>query len=190
MTVRLKKLVQIINHDAGTVAVEVHREEQLGNRWLPVDPTDWTGADLSEFTESFNAVAAARITELEEQVASLPSITAERDAALERIEELEAQLNPPNPFPNADWSGFRIAALSDPAVQRVAVGNPVIWPLLLMFLNELSTNPSRGTDIAMLWNMMESIVPVTTEEIDRVNDIAVAYGVPLQLNADGQIGAA
>ena len=135
----------------------------------------------------------AQIDSLTEQVATLTSerdarpTQAQLDAANARIAELEAQLSPPNPFPDADWAGFRAAALTDPAVQRVAAGNSVLWPVLFMYLSELSTNPARGKDIAWLWNTMEMQTPVTAEEIQRVNAIAETHGVPLSMNAEGQI---
>ena len=157
-----------------------------------ISERDSLQTELTEL-QADNTAKQSQIDSLTEQVATL---TAERDArptqqqldaANELIAELEAQLNPPNPFPNADWQGFRASALSDPAVQRVAAGNPVLWPVLFMYLSELQANPSRGADIAWLWNTMESRTPVTTEEIQRVNAIAETHGVPLSMNAEGQI---
>lgn len=148
--------------------------------------------ELTQLQAEYNA----NINDNTAKQSQIAALTAERDArptqaqldaANARIAELEAQLSPPNPFPNADWAGFRAAALTDPAVQRVAAGNSVLWPVLFMYLSELSTNPARGKDIAWLWNTMEMQTPVTAEEIQRVNAIAETHGVPLSMNAEGQI---
>ena len=90
--------------------------------------------------------------------------------------------------PDPDWSQFRNRVLADPAVQRVAIGNAAAWPLMVVYLAELSTRPSRAVDIAQLWTLLESQTPVTPDEVARINTIASDCGVPLRMNADGSIG--
>ena len=192
-----------IDASQDSASIDAFSQSMVGSQQTQISTLtaerDSLQSELTELQADYDAKVGdnnakqSQIDALTEQVATL---TAERDArptqqqldaANELIAELEAQLNPPNPFPNADWQGFRASALSDPAVQRVAAGNPVLWPVLFMYLSELQANPSRGADIAWLWNTMESRTPVTTEEIQRVNAIAETHGVPLSMNAEGQI---
>jgi hypothetical protein len=155
------------------------------------EPVNVNDAAFASFATAFSASALNQLdaanTAKQQAESEKETALSQLEAANARIVELEAQLNPPDPFPNADWAGFRAAALTDPAVQRVAAGNSVLWPVLFMYLSELSTNPARGKDIAWLWNTMESRTPVTTDEIQRVNAIAETHGVPLSMNAEGQI---
>lgn len=162
---------------------------------------------------TFAELSAEKASHAETQ-STLATVTSERDAALAQSESLQAQVDtipdlqsqiaeltaevarltalvpPPVPdaFLSADWSGFRNAILSDEAVQRVASGNPTAWPLMVLYLTQLSSTPSRGADIAQLWTIMESHTPVTTEEVARINAIAEECGVPLRMNDDGSIG--
>ena len=201
MTTRICKIEKFIPL-TGNPVFQIHEEVEINGRVVSLDPRNPTAAELQDANEAFSASQQSRIAELEterdavqseltELQSDYDSLVALRDELASQVESLQERIdeleNPPNPFPDADWSGFRVAALSDPAVQRVAVGNPVLWPLLLMFLNELSSNPARAADIAGLWNMMESVVPVTAEEIDRVNAIAVDKQVPFRLDSNGQI---
>lgn len=142
---------------------------------VPIDPDK-----VSDYAESFSLGLIAERDALAEQVATL---TAE-------VDRLTALLPPPVPdaFLNADWPQFRVRILSDPAVQRVAAGNSTAWPLMVLYLAQLSSTPSRGLDIAQLWTFMESQTPVTAEEVDRINAIASECGVPLRMNEDGSIG--
>jgi hypothetical protein len=137
-------------------------------------------ADLAELTADLQTAS----TQLEAATNQLAAANATIETLQARIDELE---NPPNPFPDADWQGFRQAALTDDAVLRVASGNAVLWPVLFAYLSELSTNPARGRDIAWLWNTMEAQTPVSKEEVARVNGIAQRFGVPLRMNDEGQI---
>lgn len=140
-------------------------------------------ADLETASSQAESLAS-QVTELSQRPTQ-----AQFNAANEQIAALELQLHPPNPFPDADWPGFRQAALTDPAVQRVAAGNSVLWPVLFAYLSELSTNPARGQDIAWLWNTMESQTPVGLDDVARVNAMAEEFGVPLRMNTEGQIVA-
>lgn len=134
-----------------------------------------------------------QIQTLTEQVATL---TAERDArptqaqlnaANARIAELEALLNPPNPFPNADWQGFRSAALSSPVIMRMAMSNVGNFMMLLIYMTELQKDPSVAAKMAAVWNEMETKTPLSTQEIAAVNSLAQAHSVPFALNSEGQI---
>lgn len=161
-------------------------------RLLPAKPlAESTVEAVADYAAAFSASVVAQVT----------ALTAERDAALAGVQSVTATMQaeidrltllvpPPVPdaFLNADWPQFRVRILSDPAVQRVASGNSTAWPLMILYLAQLSSTPSRGLDIAQLWTFMESQTPVTPEEVARINAIASECGVPLQMNEDGSIG--
>lgn len=200
-TTRDKQLTKTINHQTGTTAVMIHREfNGPDGQWWPMEPADASqdAAAIDAFDNSFSGSQQAQIAQLTAGITSANSAKqqAESDkaAALEqlaaanaRIAELEAQINPPNPFPDADWDGFKFAIFADPAIDRVARANPVSWPLMVQYLSQLDTNPARGPDIAQLWNFMEAYTAITPEEVARINAISQQHGVPLHLNEEGQI---
>lgn len=189
-----------LNADGSVAGCHIRYQYAVAGKTVDGDaePVNLADPVFTSFATAFNVAAVAQSAQL---TTDLAAANAAKDAAIQakqqaetqvatlqaRIAELEAELNPPNPFPNADWQGFREAALTDPAIQRVAAGNPVLWPVLFMYLSELSTNPARGRDIAWLWNTMETQTPVSADEIARVNAIAANHGVPLQMNSEGQI---
>jgi len=144
---------------------------------------------LATMTSERNAqkAIADTIPGLQQQLATL---TAEKEALQAEVERLTALVLPPVPdaFLSADWPRFRNLILSDEAVQRVAIGNPTAWPLMVLYLAQLSSTPSRGVDIAQLWTMLEANTPITSDEVERINAIATECGVPLQMNSDGSIG--
>lgn len=149
---------------------------------------------LTEQVATLTAERDARPTQkqldiLTTQVTELASRPTQEqlDTANTRITELETQLNPPNPFPNANWIGFKQAVLTDPAVRRVAESDTMLWPILFNYLSELSSNPARGQEIAWLWNQMETKCPVDKDEINRINGIAEHFNIPLRMNEEGQI---
>ena len=185
-------------------AVMAQRVETIDGRTRFIEPIDLLiGFDGTELPpEVQDALAAINtqqqntIVELKEQ---LTTLTSERDAAVSqatsaneqiatlqnRISELTAP--PPNPFPDADWANFKFAILADEAIQRVANENATAWPLMVLYLSQLDTNPARGLDIAALWNFMDAHSAVSADEIARINAIAETHGVPLSMNAEGQI---
>ncbi len=122
--------------------------------------------------------------------AQLETLIAEKQALQAEVERLTALVPPPVPdaFLSADWPRFRNLILSEEAVQRVATGNPTAWPLMVLYLAQLSSTPSRGADIAQLWTMLEQNTPITPDEVARINAIATECGVPLQMHDDGSIG--
>lgn len=204
------RLEKYIPRNGGPVVCQVFEEVEVSpGRWIQLDPRNPTPEEVESADDKAIAQQQATIATLTTERDSLQSQVAELTADVQTassqleattnqlaaanatIETLQARIdeleNPPNPFPNADWQAFRQAALNDPAVLRVAEGNPVLWPVLFMYLSELSTNPSRGPDIAWLWNTMEGNTPVTSDEVARVNGIAEQFGVPLRMNAEGQI---
>lgn len=144
---------------------------------------------LREMTADRDAqkAIANTVPGLQEQLATL---TAEKEALQAEVDRLTLLVPPPVPdaFLSADWPRFRNAILSDDAVQRVATGNPTAWPLMVLYLAQLSSQPSRGVDIAQLWTMLEQNTPITPDEVARINAIAEECGVPLRMNADGSIG--
>lgn len=144
-------------------------------------------AQVDQLTTDLASANAAK----QQAESSLASITAERDQLLADKASLQSELdalkNPPNPFPDADWKSFRFAILADPAINRVAEVNATAWPLMVLYLSQLDTMPSRGPDIAQLWNFMEAHSAVTAEEIARINAIAEQFKIPLRLNSEGQI---
>lgn len=152
--------------------------------------------DKSDLTSQVATLTAERDA-LQSQVDTIPglneqieSLTAEKAELEAEVARLTALVPPPVPdvFLSADWPRFRNLILSDPAVQRVATGNPTAWPLMVLYLAQLSSTPSRGADIAQLWTMLEANTPVTPEEVARINAIAAECGVPLRMNEDGSIG--
>lgn len=155
------------------------------------EPVNVNDAAFTSFASAFNAAA---VNQLEAANTAKQQAESEKDTALTqlasanaRITELEAQLNPPNPFPNADWASFKFAILADEAIQRVAKENATAWPLMVLYLSQLDTNPARGADIAQLWNFMEAHTAVDATEIARINAISRQFGIPLQMNSEGQV---
>lgn len=155
--------------------------------------------DQSEVAAAFAAFNTQMLLQRDQLALEVAELTQERDLALAAREltatqlvEVQAELdsikNPPNPFPGADWATFRGSVLSDPAVQRIALGNQTAWPLMVLYLSQLSTHPERATDIAQLWSLMELNTPIQSDEIARLNTIAETCNVPLRLNDDGSIG--
>lgn len=138
---------------------------------------------VDTLTADIAAANAAKQQAESDKAAALEQLA----AANARIAELEAQINPPNPFPNADWASFKFTILSDPAIQRVAAENATAWPLMVLYLSQLDTNPARGADIAQLWNFIEAHSAVNSTEIARINAISQQFGIPLQMNSEGQI---
>jgi hypothetical protein len=173
---------------------------------VPVDPAE-LGRIGQQFSLDLVAERDALLTQvttltgeretLQSQADTIPGLTAQIAELTTEKAELEAEVArltalvpPPVPdaFLSADWPRFRNLILSDEAVQRVAVGNPTAWPLMVLYLTQLSSTPSRGADIAALWTMLEANTPVTPEEVARINVIAEDCGVPLRMNEDGSIG--
>lgn len=144
------------------------------------------------------AAKAQQLNELQTQVTTLTAEKAALQADAERLigekasllSEVERLTPPPVPdgFLTADWARFRNLILSDEAVQRVAFGNPTAWPLIVLYLTQLSSTPSRGADIAALWTIVEQNTPVTPDEVARINAIASECGVPLRMHENGSIG--
>ena len=155
-----------------------------------------THADLLAAQSALSAMTHERDA-LQTQADAIPNLTAQIETlAADRlslqaeVQRLTGLVPPPVPdaFLSADWAGFRDRILVDAAVQRVAAGNPAIWPVLAMYMQELQSNPQRGTDIARLWTLIEANTPVTPDEVARINAIASECGVPLRMNSDGSIG--
>lgn len=127
---------------------------------------------------------------LQTQVDAIPGLQEQIATLTAEVERLTALVPPPVPdvFANADWVQFRARILSDAAVQRVAIGNPTAWPLMVLYLSQLATTPSRGVDIAQLWSFLIVSTPITADEVAGINTIANECGVPLAMNPDGSIG--
>jgi len=151
----------------------------------------------SAYTASVASVSAAKDQLLIDKTAELEAEKAAHAVAANSVATMQAEIDRlaalvpapiPDEFANADWAQFRGRILQDPAVQRVALGNPTAWPLMVLYLAQLSTTPSRGLDIAQLWTILEQQTPITPEEVAQINLIATECGVPLQMNADGSIG--
>lgn len=168
-------------------------------------------SDLTD-AQSKCTIAESQVNQLEQQLDAaneqIATLTAERDAlqqqantlaaqvaqltqenatALARIAELEAQLNPPNPFPDADWQGFRSAALASPVILRMAMSNVGNFMMLLIYMTELQKDPAVAAKMAGVWNEMEAKTPLNTQEIAEVNALAESHSVPFALNSEGQI---
>lgn len=109
------------------------------------------------------------------------------DEANSRILELEAQLNPPNPFPDTDWQGFRSAALASPTILKMAMANTGNFVMLLIYMTEMQKDQTAMEKMATVWNEMENKTPLSPEEITGINTLAEHFKVPLVLNSDGQI---
>jgi hypothetical protein len=200
--------------DGKIAGVSVRSITTLNGRDYESDPQPLSGASDPAFAAFATQFAAGAVAERDSLQSALTALTAERDslqtqvdtipgltaqiveltaekAALQaEVARLTALVPPPVPdaFLSADWPRFRNLILSDEAVQRVAVGNPTAWPLMVLYLTQLSSTPSRGADIAALWTMLEQNTPITGEEVARINAIAENCGVPLRMNEDGSIG--
>lgn len=155
------------------------------------EPVNVNDAAFNSFATAFSAAAVNQLeaantakqqAELEKETAS-----SQLDAANARIAELEAQLNPPNPFPNADWQGFRSAALASPVIMRMAMSNVGNFMMLLIYMTEMQKDPSAVTKMAGVWNEMEGKTALSADEIAAVNALAQAHSVPFALNDEGQI---
>jgi hypothetical protein len=187
------ELLARFSADGSVAGVSVRTITTVSGRDYEGDPTPLSGASDPAFAAFAEQFAASAVAERDAAIS-------DRDAALQSVEAVRAELQAeidrlttlvPTPVPDgfaaADWPRFRTLILADPAVQRVAAGNPVLWPVVVLYLRELSEIPSRGADIAQLWTIMEQQTPVTTEEVARINAIATECGVPLQMNSDGSI---
>jgi hypothetical protein len=199
----------------GTVAgVSVRTITTVDGLDFESDPKPLSGATdpaFIAFASQFAAAAVAARDSLQSQVTTLAgernslqtqvdtipglqsqieSLMTEKTALEAEVARLTAMVPPPVPdaFLSADWPRFRNLILSDAAVERVAKGNPTAWPLMVLYLAQLSSQPSRGVDIAQLWTMLEQNTPITPAEVARLNAIATECGVPLRMNDDGSIG--
>lgn len=187
MTTRPYELLARFAADGTVAGVSVRTITTVNGRDYESDPMPLSGAGDSAFAEFADQFSASVVAERDAAVSALET---ERSTMQAEIDRLTLLVPPPVPdvFLNADWPQFRVRILSDPAVQRVASGNSTAWPLMVLYLAQLSSMPSRGLDIAQLWLFMESQTPVTPEEVTRINAIASECGVPLQMNEDGSIG--
>lgn len=187
MTTRPYELLARFAADGTVAGVSVRTITTVNGRDYESDPMPLSGVNDAAFAAFADQFSAAIVSERDEAVTALET---QRETMQFEIDRLTALMPPPVPdaFLNADWPQFRVRILSDPAVQRVASENSTAWPLMVLYLAQLSSMPSRGLDIAQLWTFMESLTPVTAEEVTRINAIAAECGVPLQMNEDGSIG--
>lgn len=214
MTTRPYELLARFALDGSVAGVSVRTITTINGRDFEGDPEPLSGASDPAFTAFASQFAAGAVAERDTLQSQVTTLTIERDTLQSQADtipglqsqieelatakaELEAEVArltalvpPPIPdeFAAADWPQFRNRVLSDPAVQRVATGNSTAWPLMVLYLAQLSSTPSRGADIAQLWTMLEANTPVTPEEVARINAIAESCSVPLRMNEDGSIG--
>jgi seryl-tRNA synthetase len=167
-TARSEKASLQTELDAANATIETLQAERQG-----------ANDAIAELTADLQTAAS----QLEATTNQLAAANAEIETLTARIDELE---NPSNPFPDADWKNFRFAILADPAIDRVATENATAWPLMVLYLSQLDTMPSRGLDIAQLWNFLEAHTAVDTEEIARINATAERFNIPLRINEEGQ----
>jgi len=164
--------------------------------------TEIPAEQLGEWVESLNAVAIADNLRLQSELSAMTAerdalttekaaLTTERDSLQSQVTELEAELeaikNPPNPFPNADWQGFRSAALASPTIMRMAMSNMGNFMMLLIYMTEMQKDPTATTKMVGVWNEMETKTPISADEITAINQLAAQYQVPMVLNSEGQI---
>ena len=198
MTTRPYELLVRFSQDGAVAGAHIRTITSVNGRDYESDPIPLASTDdpaFTDFASQFSAVAIAEKesvkTELEKLQSEYNSKVAEVDSANVTIAQLQARIAeltapPPNPFPDADWANFRFAILADEAIQRVAAENSTAWPLMVLYLSQLDTNPARGLDIAALWNFMEAHSAVSADEITRINAIAAKFSIPLALNDQGQ----
>lgn len=144
-------------------------------------------AERDSLTQQLAAMTTERDTALSEKSSlqtQLDSANATIETLRDRIDELE---NPPNPFPDSDWQGFRSAALSSPTIMRMAMSNMGNFMMLLIYLSEMQKDPATSLKMAAVWNEMENKTPLTADEITGINALAEKYKVPMVLNSEGQI---
>jgi len=201
MTTRICKKVQYIPK-TGNPVFEIFEELEEGGRVVSLDPRNPTAEELQDADEKFAAAQQARIADLESQLSAMTAerdslttekaaLTTERDSLQSQVTELEAELeaikNPPNPFPNADWQGFRSAALASPTIMRMAMSNMGNFMMLLIYMTEMQKDPTATTKMVGVWNEMETKTPISADEITAINQLAAQYQVPMVLNSEGQI---
>jgi len=183
VTSRPYELLARFAPDGSIAGVSVRTITTVNGRDFESDPEPLSGANDPAFAAFAEQFSAAVVAERDVLIAEKAALHAEVDRLT-----LLVPAPVPDAFLSADWARFRNAILSDEAVQRVATGNPTAWPLMVLYLAQLSSQPSRGVDIAQLWTMLEANTPITSDEVERINAIATECGVPLQMNSDGSIG--
>ena len=148
-------------------------------------------AELTTSRDDLQTQLAEATTSLAAATGQVEALTGERDSALEKVADLEAELdaikNPPNPFPDADWQGFRSAALASPTIMRMAMSNMGNFMMLLIYMTEMQKDPTATTKMVGVWNEMETKTPISADEIAAINQLAAQYQVPMVLNSEGQI---
>jgi hypothetical protein len=205
MTTKPYELLARFNADGTTAGVTVRTLTVVNGRDFESDPIPLSGATDPAFTQFAQAFSAAVVSERDTLQSQLTAMTIELDSAMSEKATLQSQLdaamnavvalqarideleNPPNPFPNSDWQGFRSAALSSPTIMRMAVSNIGNFMMLLIYMTEMQKDPSTSLKMAQVWNEMETKTPLSPEEIASINSLAANYQVPMVLNSEGQI---
>ncbi len=189
-----QKQARIAELEASLSAMTVKRDSLASEKTELTTQRDSLQSRVAELTNSRDDLQT-QLTEATTGLASatgqVETLTSERDSLQSQLETLQARINelenPPNPFPNSDWQGFRSAALASPVIMRMAVSNIGNFMMLLIYLTEMQKDPATSLKMAAVWNEMETKTPLSPEEIAGINALAAHYQVPMVLNSEGQI---
>ena len=93
----------------------------------------------------------------------------------------------PSTAPDPEWNEFRAALYSNAAWMRVLNANPATASVIVASLFQAAQNPSLLMEVTVLWNgAIEGMeTPLSTEEINNLNAIAVSNHIPLRLDESG-----
>jgi len=177
------------SYAASVASVSAAKDHLLVDKTAEFEAEKSAHAATKAVADTVPTITAERDA-LQTQVDAIPDLQEQIKTLTAEVERLTALVPPPVPdvFANADWTQFRQRILSDAAIQRDAIGNPTAWPLMVLYLSQISTTPSRGVDIAQLWSFLIVSTPITPDEAAGINTIANECGVPLAMNPDGSIG--
>lgn len=88
----LSRIVVVRNADGSFNNAAIHESEVVGGKTYDLDPRPIYAADVALLAPYLGEAGAAAVSALADRAATITALTAERDAALAQVAELEAQI--------------------------------------------------------------------------------------------------